>query len=280
VHGPPQPGWYPDPWAQSWYRWWNGEAWTPSVHPAQVVVAEPRPPHVTHSFAPIAAIAILAATFVSILLTRFVVDNIGIDADWLVVVIAYVVLFGLMSGASIGLSHLLGTGSLRRDFGFSIKVDDIGWGALAFTGAMVARVVLLLFLSSQVDDPVREPGRSIDFHGAALAAFALAALVGAPIVEELAFRGVLQRSLTRVVGAPLAIAIQALLFAAYHFVPDGDGYSHFYFGALAIFGAAAGIAAERTGRLGPGMVAHFINNLLAVVFMAAGASTLFLLHVF
>ena len=33
MHGPPQPGWYPDPWAQSWYRWWNGEAWTPSVHP-------------------------------------------------------------------------------------------------------------------------------------------------------------------------------------------------------------------------------------------------------
>jgi uncharacterized protein len=278
VHGPPQPGWYPDPWAQSWYRWWDGQSWTPSVHPPHVVVAEPRPPHVTRSFAPIASIAILAATFVAILLTRSVVDNIGIDADWLVVVIAYVVLFGVMLGASAGLSRLLGTGSLRRDFGFSIKVDDIGWGALAFAGAMAGRILLVLFLSSQMEDPVREPGRSIDFHGAALAAFALAALVGAPIVEELVFRGVLQRSLTRVVGAPVAIGLQALLFAAYHFVPDGDGYSHFYFGALAIFGAAAGIAAERTGRLGPGMVAHFINNLLAVTFMAAGATALPFLH--
>jgi membrane protease YdiL (CAAX protease family) len=268
VHGPPQPGWYPDPWAESWYRWWDGREWTPSLHPSQVVVTEPRPPHTTRSFSPIAAIAILAVTFGAIVFTRFVVDNIGIDADWLVIVIAYTVLFGLMTAGAWGLAKAFGSGSLRTDFGFSIKVDDIGWGALAFTGAMVARLALLPFLSTDVDDPVRDPGRSLDIHGAALAAFALAALVGAPLIEELVFRGVLQRGLTRIVGAPVAIGGQALLFATYHFVPDGSGYSPFYFGALALFGAAAGIVAERTGRLGPGMVAHFINNLLAVLVMA------------
>jgi hypothetical protein len=115
VHGPPQPGWYPDPWAQSWYRWWNGERWTPSVHPEQVYVVEPRPPHVTHSFSPVASIAVLAATFVAILLTRTVVDNIGIDADWIVILIAYTVLFGLMTSSAVLLSRTLGSGSLRRD---------------------------------------------------------------------------------------------------------------------------------------------------------------------
>jgi uncharacterized protein len=267
VHGSTQPGWYPDPWAESWYRWWDGRQWTPSLHPAQVVVVEPRPPHTSRTFTPIAALAILAATFVAILFTRFVVDNIGISADWIVILIAYTVLFGLMALAAWLLAKALGTGSLRRDFGFTIKVDDIGWGALALTAAMVARLVLLPFLSSDTDDPVRDPGRSLSFQGAAYWAFALAALVGAPIFEELVFRGVLLRSLTKVVGPHIAILVQAVLFAGYHFVPDGSGYSPFYFGALAIFGVAAGVVAERTGRLGPGMVAHFLNNLLAVLVM-------------
>jgi membrane protease YdiL (CAAX protease family) len=240
------------------------------VHPPQVYVVEPRPPRVTRTFSPVASIAILAATFVAILLTRSVVDHIGIDADWIVILIAYTVLFGLMTASAMLLSRTLGSGSLRRDFGFEIKVDDIGWGALAIAAAMVARIVLLIFLSTQEQDPVREPGRALDSeHGLAFWAFALAALVGAPLIEELVFRGVLQRSLTKVVGAPVAIGAQALLFAAYHFVPDGTGYSNFYFGALAIFGVAAGIADERTGRLGPGIAAHFLNNLLPVLLMGA-----------
>jgi membrane protease YdiL (CAAX protease family) len=265
-----QPGWYPDPWAQSWYRWWDGQAWTPSVHPEQMFVVEARPPHVSRTFSAWGSIAILAVTFLSIVATRFLIDHIGIDADWIVILIAYVVLFGLMSAGAYALARTIGTASLPRDFGFRIKVDDIGWGALAFTGAMVARIILVIFLSTTSDDPVREPGRRLEIdHGLALVAFSLAALVGAPLIEELVFRGVLQRSLTKLAGAPFAIVVQALLFAGYHFVPDGNGYSHFYFGALALFGIAAGIAAERTGRLGPGIVAHFINNLLAVLLMAA-----------
>jgi uncharacterized protein len=266
VHGSAQPGWYPDPWAESWYRWWDGREWTPSLQPAQVVVAEPRPPHTTRTFPAVAGPAILAATFAAIVFTRFVVDNIGISADWVVILIAYVILFGLMTLGAWLLSKALGTGSLRKDFGFRMKVDDIGWGALAFAGSFVSRLLLVPFLSDDTD-PVRDPGRTIDPHGAALAAFAIAALIGAPLIEELVFRGVLQRSLNKVVGPYIAIGAQALLFAAYHFVPNGSGYSHLYFGLLTSFGVAAGIVAERTGRLGPGMVAHFINNSLAVLVM-------------
>jgi membrane protease YdiL (CAAX protease family) len=270
MHGRPQPGWYPDPWAQSWYRWWNGDAWTPSIHPTQVVVAEPRPPHVSATFHPIAAPIILVATFVSILLTTAVIDNIDIAADWIVIVIAYTVLFGLMTAASLGCSFAFGTRSLRRDFGFSIKVDDIGWGALAFVGGTIARMILVLLLSTQTEDPVRDPGRTLETdRGAAFIAFSIAAVVGAPLIEELVFRGVLLRALTKLAGAPIAIGLQAVLFAAYHFVPDGGGYSHFYFGALVILGAAAGIAVERTGRLGPGIVLHFMNNALAMLILGA-----------
>jgi hypothetical protein len=239
------------------------------VHPASVVVAEPRSPHVSRTFSPLAALGIVVGTYVSILLTRFVLESVDLGSDWLTVVFAYCVLFGQMAGWCWVFSQLFGTGSLRRDFGLEIRVDDIGWGALAFAGTMAGRIILLIFLSNEVDDPVRDPGRSIDFKGAALVAFGVAAIIGAPIVEELVFRGVLQRGLTKLTGAPIAIVVQGLLFAAYHFVPNGENYSDFYFGALAIFGIAVGIAAERTGRLGPGMVAHAINNTLAILFLAA-----------
>ena len=29
-----QPGWYPDPWAQGWLRWWDGQTWSPHVAPS------------------------------------------------------------------------------------------------------------------------------------------------------------------------------------------------------------------------------------------------------
>ena len=228
----------------------------------------PTPPHESATFSPRAAFGILAATFAAILLATFVGDHLGGIADWMAVVVVYVVLFGAMYGSCVLFSRTLGTGSLRKDFGLSIKVEDIGWGALAFGATMAGRIVLAIFLSNIDDDPVRDVGDSLDLEGAVLFAFAVAALIGAPIVEELVFRGVLQRGLTKLAGAPAAIGLQAVLFSAYHFVPDGSGYSHFYFGALVLFGIGAGVAVDRTGRLGPGMVAHAINNAVAISVLA------------
>lgn len=39
--GPPAPGWYPDPWGHSPYRWWNGGSWEGHVWPPQ---EDPRRP--------------------------------------------------------------------------------------------------------------------------------------------------------------------------------------------------------------------------------------------
>lgn len=30
--GPPDPGWFPDPWGAGTYRWWDGRAWTTALH--------------------------------------------------------------------------------------------------------------------------------------------------------------------------------------------------------------------------------------------------------
>ncbi len=88
---------------------------------------------------------------------------------------------------------------------------------------------------------------------------ALAVLaVGAPIVEELFFRGVLLRSLLGRMATPLAILATALLFALAHF-------EAVQFAGLAAFGVVLGVLAWRTGRLAPGIAAHAAFNASAVI---------------
>jgi hypothetical protein len=79
----------------------------------------------------------------------------------------------------------------------------------------------------------------------------------APLCEEAAFRGYLQRTLARAVGPAPAILLAALLFALRHLDPVR-------FPALVLLGALFGWLAWRTGSLWPAVAAHAANNACAV----------------
>jgi uncharacterized protein len=100
---------------------------------------------------------------------------------------------------------------------------------------------------------------------------AAVAIVAAPIVEELFFRGLLLSALRSRLAAPLAIAVQALVFGAYHASP---GYGWDNIGLVLILagvGVVFGVAAQWSRRLGPGMVGHaLINATVFVVLLARG----------
>lgn len=83
--------------------------------------------------------------------------------------------------------------------------------------------------------------------------------IGAPIVEEIFYRGLFQRALLKR-GLPpaAAIAVNATVF----------GLSHgqlLQLPALILFGVAAGILAHRAGRLGPAITAHVAFNMVTVI---------------
>jgi len=82
------------------------------------------------------------------------------------------------------------------------------------------------------------------------------AVVGAPVVEELFFRGLLQGAFTRRVGAIPAIFITALMFSFAHIFNEGP------LAPIILFPAALllGYLRHRTGRLAAGMVAHATFN--------------------
>ena len=88
--------------------------------------------------------------------------------------------------------------------------------------------------------------------------------VGAPIIEEIFYRGLCQGALLkRGMHPAVAILITAVVF----------GLSHgelLQLPALVLFGAVAGWLAHRTGRLGPGIAAHVAFNMVTVIALLTG----------
>lgn len=83
--------------------------------------------------------------------------------------------------------------------------------------------------------------------------------VGAPVVEEVFYRGLFQRALLKR-GLPPAVAIgvNAVVFGASH-------GQLLQLPALVLFGVAAGVLTHRAGRLGPAITAHVAFNMVTVV---------------
>ncbi|MDQ4096753.1 MAG: CPBP family intramembrane metalloprotease, partial [Actinomycetota bacterium] len=98
------------------------------------------------------------------------------------------------------------------------------------------------------------------------------AVFGAPVVEELFFRGLLLRSLTSAWGTAWAITAQAVLFGLAHFSPLLGLVNLSVVTVITAAGVVFGITAWWR-RIGTSVVAHGAFNLVAVVaaaFLAFG----------
>ena len=99
-----------------------------------------------------------------------------------------------------------------------------------------------------------------------LMAFALMACIGAPIIEELFFRGLVQTVLTRSLGSVPAIVIQAMLFGFAHFqLGMTFNQAAVRCGTVMVLGLLNGWLRVMTGRLGAGMVAHSTYNSIITI---------------
>ncbi|WP_019465307.1 CPBP family intramembrane glutamic endopeptidase [Dyella japonica] len=84
-----------------------------------------------------------------------------------------------------------------------------------------------------------------------------------PMVEELLFRGVLLSAIARYTSNGVAIVLSALLFACVH-LPDLS-FLWYALPNLALLGMILGWLRVQSGSIWPAVVAHGMNNLLAVV---------------
>ena len=160
--------------------------------------------------------------------------------------------------------------SLRQELGFSIRPwPDVPLGAVVGVVAQLALVPLLelplLPFVPHLFHRLSQPARSLTdhVHGPGLVLLGILVCVGSPIVEETFFRGLLLRSLigelvqrSRRWAVAFAIVLTGVLFGLAHF-------EALQLLALSGFGMVLGVLATRTGRLGPGIVAHMSFNALA-----------------
>jgi len=85
--------------------------------------------------------------------------------------------------------------------------------------------------------------------------------IGAPIVEELVYRGLILQTLQSRIDDVLALIASAAFFAAIHFAPVE-------FPGLFAFGIVLGLCYQRTGRLGMAVAAHVGFNAMGLVIAA------------
>lgn len=79
------------------------------------------------------------------------------------------------------------------------------------------------------------------------------AAVAAPLFEEAVYRGLLQGALVRATGRPwVAIVATSAIFAGVHL----GAVPVYGLPTLFVLGVALGVATERTGRIGPGVMMH------------------------
>lgn len=167
-------------------------------------------------------------------------------------------------GAPVLAARRKGSGHVSTDFGWGFRPVDLALGAAAallaiFVIVPAVGVVLRPLLghpdvSKPVNDLVDEA------KGPAIVGLALIAAVGAPLVEELFFRGLLLRSIEKRLGTGWAIAGSSVFFGLAH--PNDIPWK----GQLVVMAALAALAvvlatlAVRTGRLGASIVAHAVFN--------------------
>ncbi|MBK9180879.1 MAG: CPBP family intramembrane metalloprotease [Acidimicrobiales bacterium] len=185
---------------------------------------------------------------------------------WLVALLQIPLWVGL--GGAVALAVRRSGGTLGSQLGFTMERRDapIGLGIGVLTQLVVVPLLYVPILWAFDIDPgeVSAPARALTdrAEGIGILVLALVVVVGAPIVEELFFRGLLLRSVEQRYGPAWGLWVSSVVFGLFHF-------QLLQLPALVLFGVVAGLLTQRTGRLGPAIWAHAGFNAVTVIVLVA-----------
>jgi membrane protease YdiL (CAAX protease family) len=270
-------GWYKDPYGRMPFRWWDGHKWSPYARADEV---QWDPIDVDRSTTqklpglPTMGVA-LCGFAVAVGLSYLVLSQLrshgkpgGLSTE---LVLTEVALWVPMIVACWIVSRRRGEGSFSKDFGLRWRPLDIGLGV---AGSIAARstesIALLPIIILQPHFRVPEVSEFQRFTTGVSGwiVLALVTCVGAPIVEELFFRGLIQTRLVSRYGPVVGIGVTSVLFGAAHLIGWAGPISLVYALAIAGAGVALGTMRHLTGRLGTSMMTHSFFNGQALLILA------------
>ena len=149
------------------------------------------------------------------------------------------------------------------DLALGLGTAIIGVGCAAVAAAVVSSLVDL------ADDSEADNTQFLtDADGTPwLYVLLFAVIVGAPVAEELFFRGLTLRSIENRFGPVAAVIGSTILFTLPHFIGSGLDGTLVLFASIGAVGAVLGTVTVIVGRLWPAIIAHMAFNALG----AAGA---------
>jgi hypothetical protein len=271
------PGWYKDPYGRLPYRWWDGEKWSPYAHGTTEVEWDPidtQPTAERKVGFPVMGSALVGfavavgLSYAVLLVLRASGKPGGLTAEF---VLSEIGLWLPLLGTCWLISRRRGEGSFVADYGLGWRPLDVGLGVAGSLAARSTETIVLLpivllhphFRVPEVSE--FQPYATGAFHWVVLA---LVTCVGAPIVEELFFRGLIQTRLVGRYGPVIGIGVTSVLFGAAHLIGWTGSIS--LVNALAIAGAGVALGTMRhlTGRLGTSMMTHCFFNAQALLILA------------
>jgi uncharacterized protein len=269
-----EPGWYPDPWIWWATRYWNGQTWTGYAAEAAIIEAPPPPPP-TPVFPFRAGVTVVAILAASLLVQKFALSPLMDAIDLPVGIVATL---GMTAVYLPSLLYCLyaarrwGEGEALGSLGLRLKGVDIVIGFATWIGTLFAigiMRVLLLAAGIPVASNVGGGGRGARDRSIFLIS-SLIAVVVAPFVEELVFRGLALRAFRSRLNVPTSLVIQGVLFGCAHAdVRFGAGNIGLVI-VLSVAGICLGAIASKCRRNGPNMIAHaFMNGFVFLILYAA-----------
>lgn len=227
---------------------------------------------------------VIAAVGVSTILGLMIVGVDGLEslADGNLSGTDAVVLLGLTTlaqSAAMGLWPVIvarwkGRGVVE-DFGFRFRPIDVAWGiGTGFAILMLAGglgYVLTEALDVGSDESTNTQIITDAADTQALWIIVIAAVVLAPLVEELFFRGLCLRAIENRFGTTAAVIGSTILFTIPHFTNPSLAGTVVLFSIIGMVGLLLALLVVKTGRLGPAIVAHAVFNAVGVIGVLAGS---------
>ena len=222
----------------------------------------------------VAFIAWVAAYVLALPLQALAISLAGYGGDdpdtWpiSITVISVILLWVPFVVALVVVSQYWGSSRPLRDFRFSFRWADvagipIGIASQLFLLPLVYLPLQQWFPDTFANEEVEERARNLwdKADGGWVIALVAIVVIGAPLIEEVVYRGMILQSLQGRFNEVLALVISAAWFAGIHLQPvELPG--------LFVFGIVLGLCFQMTGRLGGAIVAHAAFNATGLLLVA------------
>jgi membrane protease YdiL (CAAX protease family) len=212
----------------------------------------------------VVAIGAVGVLLVSLIASRILIEHL-VQFEWPIV--AYVAISVVVGyGPSLWwcwyATARWGTGDRRADLGLRFRWSDLGWGPVIWLSAVVAEgVAIAVVLALRVPLTGNTEGiGELDLDRTYVISILVTAVVAAPVVEELVFRGLILAGLMSRMHWVWAVLVQGAVFGVAHVDPARGTGNVGLAMILAAVGVALGGAAYLLRRIPPTMLAHGILN--------------------